>query len=186
MIGAWLHAHRWVSTGLLALVLGLAGWQFGDEGVRLPLVEEPVPVRLLSMLAVTLIGLSPLYASFPELELTLPREPLLRVARVAVAAALAAIVALPAIAGATTSWDRHAELVLFALVLAAGVVAVVVLGETAWAVPLALGVFALIADGTASEPITRALRQVPTSLALLTLLVSAVLFVRCGPHRPRR
>jgi hypothetical protein len=177
-----LRAHRWISTGVLGLLLGMIGWTFRGDAVRVPGIDLPVPIPLIDLLSVALIGLNPLYATFPGLERTLVREPVLRAARVSVVGVLLTVVLWPSWFPEPGQGSQHANVVLFCLLLMSGLVSVVVIGELAWSVPLVLGLTVLVADNGPVPRVTRALEATPVALAVVALAAAAGMFIRWGPR----
>lgn len=183
---AWLRAHRWIATGLLALGLAVLGWATRTTRVSIPLVEVPLPARLLVALGTTMIVLTPLYSSFPEFEPGLVREPGLRMLRVVLASTLAVAAVAPAWAAGPSDTTLHANLVWFCLLVASGIAIVTVVGELAWAVPFSLGAVSLVLDGDREQRVSGLLAEVQTPVAIAILGLAAALFVWRGPRRQGR
>lgn len=176
-----LKAHRWILTVALAAGLALTGWLARSTLISFPLVTDPVPARILIGIGVSLVALLPLYASFPELEDTLVREPRLRILRVSTATLLATAAVTPAWTMiADPRWQGNAT--LFALNLAVGFLAVSIVGELAWAAPFSVGVLAVLLDNGPAERVTRVLDTIPAVATVLLLLLACATYVRLGPR----
>lgn len=184
MTRAQIRAHRWDLTAALAAALAVTGWLSRSALVPFPLVADPVPARILVGVGVSLVALLPLYGAFPALETTLVREQRLRVARVAATILVAAAAVSPAWS-ATDDPRWNGNLALLELTMAAGVLAVTVVGELAWAVPFSIGILAVVLDNGGEQRVTRVLDAVPAWLTGLLLLVAGAVYARRGPAQQR-
>lgn len=174
-----LVAHRWATTTVIAVFLAVGSAVWGGLVVSLPLMEE-VPVRLLMVVAATIVALLPLYASFPELEATLPRERALRFLRLLSSMALTALTFLPAVIPVPNA-ERRRELMYVGLLLAIGYLAVVLVGQLAWAATLTVGVLGLVIDGGPAQRLSHWLDVIPSVSVLVVLAIAAGVFTTQGP-----
>ncbi len=178
-----LRAHRWPITVLLTLVLGMLGWAGRNTTLNFPLVNDPVSARLILAIGVSVIVVLPLYSAFAELELTLPREPRLRLARAIAAPALASSAVIPAWIGQGGQQIFLPNLLLLILLISSGLLAVTLIGELAWVIPFTLGVLAVIADGGPSQRVSRTLEATPPALIIALWAIATVTYLRRGPKR---
>jgi hypothetical protein len=176
-------AHSWITTVLLTTALGIIGWAGRNAVVNFPIVSDPVPARLVVGIAVSVIALLPLYSSFPELERTLTREPRMRLVRVTLAPALTLLAVAPAWWDANANGPWRSNAILLGLLLVAGILAVTVIGELAWTVPLSLGVLSVILDAWPAQRVTRILDGLPASVTVGAFVSAAAWYVWRGPHR---
>ena len=184
MMRARVLAHRWHVAVATALVLGSLSWLLRTVAVSVPGLAHTVPAPVLLAFAVVVVTLTPLYASFPELQQTLPGEPRRRSARATTSVGLALAAALPAWLAAPPNlfgpMPPAAPLIL--TLTALGLVALVVAGDLAWAVVLMAALGALIADSNVDQPVTRILQSVPLPILGLAVLIGIGLYSKLGPR----
>lgn len=177
-------AHRWQVAVPASAGVALIGWVTRRMVVHFPVVAEAVQARLLVVVAAVLVALIPLYASFPALEGTLLREGRLRALRVLAAVALALVAVLPAWLAMTSlrQGSVDAEVRLLLVLLSVGLVAIVWVGDLAWAVGLSTGLVSIFADTQVNRPVSTALLAVPVAVFVVLLVVAGALVVRNGPR----
>jgi hypothetical protein len=181
---ARLLAHRWHVSVAATLVLCALSWLLRTVAVGVPGLTHTVPAPVLVAFAVVVVTLTPLYASFPELQRTLPGEQRRRTVRAASSVVLGLAAALPAWLSAPSdlSGPVPPAAPLALVLLAAGLVALVVLGDLAWAAVLVLALGALLGDGGVNRPVTRALEFVPLPVLSVALLAGLVVYATWGPR----
>jgi hypothetical protein len=184
MMRARVLAHRWHVAVATALVLGALSWLLRSVAVSVPGLAHTVPAPVLVAFAVVVVTLTPLYASFPELQHTLPGEPRRRSARATTSVGLALAVALPAwlAAPANLFGPTPPAAPLMLALTALGLVGLVVAGDLAWAVVLMAALGALIADSNVDQPVTRILQSVPLPVLGLAVLIGIGLYSGLGPR----
>lgn len=179
-----LWARQWPLTLLLVAVLGLTSWGTRALEVRVPFVDVPLPAREFVPPALVAALLVPLYTRFPELAPSLLREAQVRVAATCGALVIGSGALAPTwlhVRGVGQNWT--AEAAMFALLWSVSLLALTVVGELAWVVPLGLGVMMLLAEGTPGRPVSRAVSTMPLwAWAAVTLLTSGW-FMYLGPRR---
>lgn len=183
VLAAGLRAHHWPVTLALTLVGTVGALLAGGTTVDVPLASDPVPAWVLLAMYASIVVLTPLASAVPELEPTLSREPRLRVARPVCALVLAALIITPLWASVTGGPGRHVLVTFALLLLAAGIGAVVVIGELAWVIPLASGLVALIAEGGMAQPVSTILIHLPTPIAAAACLLTTGIYIWKGPRR---
>lgn len=174
-------AHRWHTTIAAAVLIAIVGWTTRSTLIHVPFVSDAIPVRLLVIVCAVLVALTPLYSSFPELEAALPREPLLRATRALAGIALALVAVMPAWAP-TGQPLAGTELRLLLVLLTLSLVSLLLIGDLAWLVGLALGFTAIVVDVPPHLPVTTALEHVPLALLAITLAAAATAVTRYGPR----
>lgn len=171
-------AHRWPWALVFALLLGGLALDNRRTVVEVPMIDWLVPLPLLVAIASTAIGVLPLYSTFGTLEPTLYRAGMVRLRNLALSLVLVVVVCAPAAIEPATAG-------LAALVYAASLVAVVVIGEYAWSVGLALGLAAVMSDGSVDQPVSTAIESVPGAVFVLLVGGAALLYWRVGPRESR-
>lgn len=161
------------------LVLMIIGVSRMNHSVWIPFTQWLVPTPVLVSLAAMVIVPGPLYANFGSLERALARTGAVRLVQIGVSWMLAALATWPAI-----YVDRVGPLVCVLVALAT--VSVVVLGEYAWVVALAVGFGSVIVDGAPGRPMTTWLEGVPLAVWIAGVLASGGAYWVWGPREVRR
>ncbi|GMA88290.1 hypothetical protein GCM10025868_35400 [Angustibacter aerolatus] len=161
--------------------MALATWLGRQDAISVPLVQDRVPVPLLTTLVSAVVVLTP-YAAFPDLEPTLPREHGLRVVRVLGGTALGVVTLLPTLTGVGEPIGPLLRLLLVLTTI--GLLSVAAFGDLGWSIPLLAGLAALMSDNGPAQPVTSRLVQAPWWLLLLGWLVAATVLVLRGPRAP--
>ena len=181
---ALLKPHRWHWVIPVLTLLAGAGVVLGSEIVAVPFAGRTVVAALLLGLVAIVVGLVPLYPVFGELELALIRERTLRVIRVLCAIAVVVpTLVLPGVVHPGTAPAADATLLLF--LLAAGLVAVVVVGEFAWLPVLGLGFTALVVDTAPGSRVGVALGAIGVLPAVAAVAGAACVVAWRGARRVR-
>lgn len=170
---------RWHVVVPLELVLMAIGFVQRSQLVTIPVIDWLVPAPLvLGMVSIT-VGLLPLYSSFHLLERTFVRAPEVRACAVAGSC-------LVILAGSSPALGIPGDASLIYVLLAVSILAVVVVGEYAWLVSLALGFTAMIADGSRDRPLTTFLNAVPLLVWVAAAVIASAIFWRFGPLEHRQ
>lgn len=170
------HWHIVVPVESVLVAIGTAQ---RSQLATIPMIERFVPAPLLLAMVGITVGLLPLYSSFHVLERTLVRATGVRACAVAGSCAVALFGSLPAL-----RIPGVAPLV-YAL-LAVGILAVVIVGEYAWLVSLALGFTAIMADGSQDRPLTTFFNSIPSLTWIAALVIVGLTFWRLGPLEHRQ
>lgn len=173
-----MRAGRWHIALLIALALMMVGIAQQSEAVSVPMVDWLVPAPILVTLVATTAGLLPLYSRFHHLERNLAREANSRVLTFLGTTAIFMLGSSPAlrIPGVAP---------LVCVLMAAGTIGVVIVGEYAWLVGLTLGLASIFMDGSVERPVTTLLNSVTLPIWLAAAAVAGVVYWRFGPLEAR-
>lgn len=178
MVVTWVRVGRWhLAVPMAGLLLGV-GLAQRTTYISIPVVDWLVPAPMLVALVTVTVGLLPLYSVFGALERTLPRTSLVRGVRVLGATGLVLVAAAPAL------WYEGAA-ALVCVLLAAGILAVVLVGEYAWLVGLTLGAAAVVMDAPPDKHVTAVLTAVPLGVWAGLLAVAVAAYWWWGPRDVR-
>lgn len=169
---ARLAAHYWIFSAVVAILLGAVAYGSRATWIPLPLLQDVVPARsVVAVVAATLL-ITPLYGAFGPLSRTLVREPLMRPLRAVGVALLNVVATSPSWIGIRVDERALLDARMHGLLLFLAVAAVVVLGDFAWLVPLALGFGTIVIISAPMSEIGRRLSEVPLWLCLAAPLVA--------------
>jgi len=175
---AAIKAHRLAWAAGFTVMLGLVSRTHRTSSLEVPLVDWLVPVPVLIAIGSITVGLLPLYSAFGALEQTLCRTTSVRLGNTAISMILMAAACAPAAV-------REGAAELAVLIYVASVLAVIVIVDYAWCVGLAVGLAAVIADGSIDRPVTSALRAIPDPAVGCALLGAIALYWWAGPRESR-
>lgn len=163
-----------------ALMFGVVGWRGRDTGVEVPGIDGTVALPLLTMMSTIVTLLGPLYRVFPTVEETLARERIVRLARGLLAVLLTIASFAPSSGGAASrgEWPRLLTLAWL------GVAAIILIGDLAWTVVLAIGtVFVLVDNAFQSDPVTDVFERVGVVAPGVALVLAVGVYARTGAGR---
>jgi len=174
-----IRAGRWHLALALAMVLMALGIAQQSEAISVPMVDWLVPAPVLVTLVITSVGLLPLYSRFHRLDRNLAREGNSRLLTFFGTAVLIMVGCLPALRVPGVA-------PLVCVLVAAGTIGVVIVGEYAWLVGLTLGLASIFMDGSVDRPVTALLNSVSLSVWLSAAALAGVCYWRFGPLESRR
>ncbi|MFN8074079.1 MAG: hypothetical protein U0Q15_01520 [Kineosporiaceae bacterium] len=181
MTRAVLKAHSALSAAILLVCLAFAGLLFRKVLLSVPLVDHAVPVRVLVMVGVSNVALSPLQAVVPSLQVSLPRaRPWGTAVLIAVVVASLLSVAPAVVLGSLRPWP---DVTLFLALLSLGIIGVTQLGELAWLLPTGAGLAALFFDAGPQHRVSAMLESTPPVLAVALLAAACLMYASRGPRR---
>ncbi|MCO1338377.1 hypothetical protein BJH93_05625 [Kocuria polaris] len=168
--------HICLPATLILMIVGISQMAYS---VWIPFVQWLVPTPVVVALAAMVIVPGPLYTNFAALERTLARTGSVRLIQIGLAWLLAALATWPGV-----YVDRVGPLVC--VLVALGTVSVVLLGEYAWVVALAVGFGSVVVDGAPGRPMTTWLESVPVAVWIAGVVASGVAYFVWGPREVRR
>lgn len=179
-----LLARRWPAVVLAAVLVATVGGVSHGSSMRLPFTDSPVPLSSLMIVGASIIVVLPLISAMPELEPSLSREVGLRVMRVVLVIGIVGVAMTVGwvAEGKGFIWVLRREVPFSVLLVCVALVAVVVVGDAAWLVPLTLGYLGLVVDSTLTAPITSRLAVAPSGAIFMTLALAGALYVWRGPR----
>lgn len=179
---AVLEAHHWRGTTACVLVLAALGFASRATFVQLPFLQEVVPARsLIAIGAAVLLGV-PLYGAFAEFAPALAREPRTRALWLVVAGVVAVAAYAPAAVGVPDPFAR-ADTVVFMLLASVSVLSVVLIGDRAWIVTLALGFTLTVVGSGPARPVTSVALHVPAFAVAGCVAAAVAAYLLRGPRR---
>lgn len=176
--------HRMRVVALLVVSLGLVGFTTSNRYVELPLLSQSLSGPIVTALVTSCAACYPLLSVAPEVERTLVRARQLRVILVIGSLALAGVGWAPLLARSTMRIPLI-SITGFCLLLAAGWLLIMVLGDVGLLVTATLDMAILASTVTPDLPAARLLENVPPVGAVAGLLLCGASYVWWGTKESR-
>lgn len=174
---ALLKARSWTIVLVVCAIATLMAFAGGGYAVNLPMVSSPVPLAVVLPMVTATTCIVPLQPCAPPLDHTFARETSLTWVRPVVGTVLAAV---PTLVASTPGVDGSTVLELTRVLVLAGLafVAFSWMNSLGWAVPLTVGMAAVIVDaGDPAEPVTSFLERIGLVGGAIFWLVAMAIFL---------